>query len=44
VNDPAQERATNLARTTGAEVAHDWHTLTERSDIDAIVVQHRISG
>ena len=38
VNDPAQERATNLARTTGAEIAHDWYTLTERPDIDAIVV------
>jgi len=38
VNDAAQERATNLARTTGAEIAHDWYTLTERPDIDAIVV------
>ena len=38
VNDPALERASNLARATGAEIAHDWYTLTERPDIDAIVV------
>jgi len=38
VTDRAQERATNLARTTGAEIAHNWYTLTERPDIDAIVV------
>jgi predicted dehydrogenase len=38
VADPAQERVTNLARTTGAKIARDWYTLTERSDVDAMVV------
>jgi predicted dehydrogenase len=38
VSDLTQERATDLARTTGAKIAHDWQSLAECSDVDAVVV------
>ena len=38
VSDVAQERAATLARVTSAQIAHDWQTVTERPDVDVIVV------
>jgi predicted dehydrogenase len=38
ISDKIPERAAALAKSAGAEVAHDWETLVRRSDVEAVIV------
>jgi predicted dehydrogenase len=38
VTDVVQQRAASVARTTGAEIAENWKTLAESTNVDAVVV------